>query len=64
MFLFAVNHLKIKANPNIRNEQGFTPINLAAVLGKTNILDRLVYLNEIVKIFKLYKYAYNYFNLQ
>jgi hypothetical protein len=48
MFQYAVIHPKLKANTSVFNNQNLTPINLAAMIGRTEIFEKILELSKKV----------------
>ena len=42
MFYYAINHPKVKANPNLKNDENLTPLALAAKIGKTKMFSQIL----------------------
>lgn len=48
MFLYASNHPKKKGLFTIRNNQELTPVNLAAMIGRKNLFEKLLEIQKLV----------------
>jgi hypothetical protein len=48
MFRYISNHPKAKPSPNLKNKQGFTPLILAAKLGRKAIFEKMLEIRNIV----------------
>ena len=56
MYSYAVQHLKQEADPNLTNNNGFTPLTLAARLGRKQIFDEMLELSK-VEFWRFYNMA-------
>ena len=50
MFQYASNHPVRKASPAIKNKQEFTPLNLAAKLGRKDLFEKMLEIRNIVSL--------------
>ena len=54
MFRYVSNHPKRKALPTLKNKQEFTPLTLAAKLGRKDLFEKMLEIRNIVSIIRNY----------